>query len=263
MNLKALTILVLIMVSARLESQINDTVNKTDNSGKKQGHWIKRFQNGHLQYDGFFKDDHPTGIFRRFYDNDSLKSVLIFSNDGKAAEATIYHPNGYSASKGKFVNQIKEGKWLFYSSSTEGYLISEENYLNNLKNGPSLKYYADKSIAEKLNYNNDVRTGEWIQYFPNGVTCLKANYSEGKLQGKFEVFYTDGRPQYVGQYKNDLRNGLWYIYNNDGTLKYSIDYADGIAKNHEIYKKESDYLDSLERNKGKFSDPEKTGTIWK
>ena len=262
MNLKTIIILALLMLHACLPAQVSDSINKTDNNGKKQGHWIKRYLNGHIQYNGYFKDDQPTGVFKRFFENDTLRSVLVFSSDGKMAEASIYHPNGCIASKGKFVNQMKEGKWLFYSARIEAYLICEEEYLNNLKNGPSLKYYPDKTLAEKVNYSKDMRTGEWVQYFPNGKACLKANYIDGKLQGKFEVFFTDGKPEYVGQYKNDTRNGLWIIYKPDGTLKYNVEYVDGEAKNSDLYKKESDYLDSLEKNKGKISDPEKTGTIW-
>jgi antitoxin component YwqK of YwqJK toxin-antitoxin module len=262
MNFKQFIVLMLIILSACLKAQVIESINKTDNNGKKQGHWIKKYPIGHIQYDGYFKDDQPIGIFKRFFENDTLWSILVFSNDGKEADALIYHSNGYIASKGKFVNQLKDGKWLFYSERSEEYLMCEEEYLNNLKNGPSLKYYPDKTIAEKLNYSKDIRTGEWDQYFPNGNVCLKAYYHDGKLEGKFEVFFTDGKPEYVGQYKNDTRDGLWIIYNTDGTIKYNIEYVAGAAKNPDMYKKESDYLDSLEKNKGKISDPEKTGTLW-
>jgi antitoxin component YwqK of YwqJK toxin-antitoxin module len=263
MSLKTYIILVLFILPVCLPAQVTDSLNKIDSNGKKQGHWIKKYPNGHIQYDGYFRDDHPTGVFKRFFETDSLLSVLVFSSDGKLAEATIYHPNGYVASKGKFVNQLKEGKWSFYSTKIEGYLVSEEEYQNNLKNGSSVKYYPDKSLAEKLNYTKDIRTGAWIQYFPNGNACLKATYVDGKLQGKYEVFFTDGKPEYIGQYKNDARDGLWYVYNPNGTLKYNLEYVAGTLKNHDFYRKESDLLDSLEKNKGKISDPEKTGTIWK
>jgi antitoxin component YwqK of YwqJK toxin-antitoxin module len=263
MYLKTVVILILFTLHSNLNAQVNDSINKTDKNGKKQGHWIKKYPSGHVLYNGYFKDDRPTGLFRRFFENDSVWSVLVFNSDSKEAEAVIYYPDGCIASKGKYVNQLKEGKWSFYSERIKGYLICEEEYLNNLKNGQSIKYYPDKTIAEKINYLKDVKTGEWDQYFPNGNACLMANYIEGKLQGKFEVFFTDGKPEYVGQYKNNTRDGLWNIYKPDGTLKYNIEYTGGAVKNPDFYKKESDYLDSLEKNKGKISDPEKTGTIWK
>jgi antitoxin component YwqK of YwqJK toxin-antitoxin module len=126
-----------------------------------------------------------------------------------------------------------------------------------------VKYYPDSTFAEKLNYLNGIKHGEWIQYFPNGTVCLKANYLNGKLQGKFETYFTDGKPEFSGQYKNDSRDGLWDIYNKDGSLKYRIDYTSGIVKNPEMYQKESDYLDTLDKNKGKIAEPELTGVKWK
>jgi len=263
MNLKSFLILLLILLPVNSWSQAGDTINRTDSNGMKQGHWIKKYPNGHVQYDGFFRDNHPVGAFKRFFETDTLHSVLIFSPDGNTADASIYHPNGLIASKGKFINQLKEGNWLFYSANIEGYLVCEEGYLNNLKNGPSIKYYPDKSVAEKLYYSKDVKTGEWVQYLPGGVLCLKATYINGQLQGKFEIFSSKGKPEYRGQYKDDLRDGTWYTYNSDGTVKSKITYINGKANNPELSIRETEYLDSLERNKGKISDPEKTGTIWK
>ena len=262
MNLRIIIILALLILPASLPAQLNDTINIIDKNGKKQGHWIKKYPNGHIQYDGYFKDNKPTGTFRRFFENDTLRAILVFSNDGKTVDASIYGSNGRISSSGRFVNQRKEGKWSFFSSGIEGYLICEEEYSNNLKNGLSLKYYADKTLAERLNYSNDIRSGEWLQYYPGGKIFLKASYTDGKLQGEFEVFFKDGKPRYSGHYKDDMRDGFWNSYNPDGSLKYSIEYVGGIAKNSDLYKRESDYLDSLEMNKGKFSDPEKTGTIW-
>ena len=262
MNLKNILIFFLLLLQVSSFSQINDSINKTDKNGMKQGHWIKKYPNGHIQYNGYFKDNHPIGAFNRFFENDTLQSVLIFSGDGKEAIATMYHPNGIIASKGKFVNQLKEGKWKFFSASNNGYLVCEEEYKTNKLNGASLKYYPDSSLAEKVSYINDIRNGEWIQYFPNGINCLKANYVNGKLHGSFEVFFDNAKPQYIGQYKDDIRNGNWQIFNSDGSLKYNIEYVAGVATNSEKFKKESNYLDALEKNKGRIADPEKTGTIW-
>ena len=263
MNMKSILIFSFLMLNLSLFSQINDSINKTDKNGMKQGHWLKKYPNGNIQYDGYFKDNQPFGAFKRYFENDTLHSLLIFSNDSKEAYASIFHANGFIASKGKYINQLKEGKWQFFSSNRNGYLICEEEYRTNIRHGASLKYYPDSSLAEKVTYINGIPNGEWIQNFPNGNTCIKANYINGKLQGSFEVFFTNGKPEYVGQYKDDTRNGTWKIFNRDGSLKYNIEYVAGVAANSEMFKKESDYLDALEKNKGKIADPEITGTIWK
>jgi antitoxin component YwqK of YwqJK toxin-antitoxin module len=262
MNLKSIIYILLLMPGLNLISQTNDSINISDKNGLKQGHWIKKYPNGHTQYNGYFKDNQPVGTFKRYLDNDTLQSVFIFSSDSKNAEATIYHPNGFLASKGRYVNQLKEGKWQFFSARINGYLINEEEYNKNIRSGISLKYYPDSTLLEKVLYINNIRNGEWLQYFPSGKICLRANYINGKLQGSFETFFDNGKPQYTGQYKNDARNGMWKFFNADGTLKYNTEYVAGVAKDSVMIKKDSDYLDALEKNKGKIADPEKTGTIW-
>jgi antitoxin component YwqK of YwqJK toxin-antitoxin module len=262
MNLKILTIASLLGISTMAVCQTETDINKTDQQGRKQGHWIKKYPNKNVMYDGVFKDDHPVGEFRRYNEDKSLKSLLIYSENGKEAFATIYHPNGNISSKGKYINQLKEGKWQFFSRFINGYLICEENYSGNLRNGESLKFYPDSTVAERLNYIRNVRQGEWIQYYPNGSICLKSNYLDGKINGKFEVWFENGIIEFSGQYKNDARDGPWLIYKNDGTLKYKLEYTEGFTKDRQLYIDESDYLDSLERNKGRIADPEKTGVLW-
>jgi antitoxin component YwqK of YwqJK toxin-antitoxin module len=262
MNLKLVSIIFLLVISVRVSGQTQSEINKTDDQGRKQGHWIKKYPNTNVMYDGIFKDNHPVGEFKRFYESSVLKSVLIYSGDGKEAIATIYHENGYISSKGTFINQLKEGKWQFFSEFTKGYNVSEEFYTGNIKNGPALKFYPDSTVAERLTYKNDIPEGQCIQYYPDGSLSMKSNYSNGKFNGRFEVWFPNGQIEFSGQYKNDVRDGQWLIYKNDGTVKYKITYIDGVTKDRQMDIDQSDYLDSLEKNKGKIADPEKSGVMW-
>ena len=261
MNLKIYITASFLVISVYASSQTETQINKTDQQGRKQGHWIKKYPNESIMYNGFFKDDYPVGEFRRFFENQSLKSQLIYSEDGRKAIATIYHPDGNISSKGIYIEQMKEGKWQFFSAFTKNYLISEESYSKNLKNGPSIKFYPDSTIAEKLFYINDIKQGEWIQYYPNGTVCLKTIYLNGKINGKFEVWSENGNIELSGQYKNDSKYGLWIIFNNDRTIKYKLEYKSGVTKDNQPDLDGSAYLDSLEKNKGKIADPEITGVI--
>ena len=251
----------LIIIGFSCAAQTADTVNRTDQKGLRQGYWIKRYPNGNKQYEGWFRDDMPVGTFRRYYETDTLRSVMKHNSDGKTADAVIYHPNGLVASKGLFVNQLKEGKWSFYSANLRDYLMMEENYILNVKQGVSTKYYPSGALLEKINYRDDLKHGDWMQYYPDGVVCLKARYEKGVLIGSFEVFYADGGPEFKGQYKNNVRDGIWLIYKKDGTLKSKIEYEMGKVLNPELYINETRYLDSLEMNRGMIEDPEKTGIM--
>jgi antitoxin component YwqK of YwqJK toxin-antitoxin module len=262
MRYRSIILILIAGLSISSTAQVSDTINITDIKGLKQGHWIKKDRNGQIQYDGYFKDDIPTGTFKRFHNNGKLQSLLIFSGDGKSADAEFYHLNGLVSSKGKYINQLKEGKWQFFSSAFEDYLISEDEYKNNRKNGLSVKYFPNKNPSEKLTYVNDVRTGEWLQYYSSGKIFIRATFADDKLQGKYSVYFENGNPEYLGQYKDDARDGTWLKYNREGIVITKINYIKGLATDPEIYRKETKYLDSLERFKGKIADPEKTGTIW-
>jgi antitoxin component YwqK of YwqJK toxin-antitoxin module len=261
MNIKIYITASLLAFSVSATCQVDTQINKTDQQGRKQGHWIKKYPDETIMYEGIFKNDHPVGEFKRYFENKSLKSVLFYSDDGKKATATMYHPNGYISSKGLYVDQMKEGKWQFFSSTVNGYLISEESYNNNSRNGLSVKFYPDSTIAEKVTYVNNVKNGEWIQYYPSGAVWLKSYFINGKINGSFEVWFENGAIEYSGNYKNDSRDGQWVIFNNDGSIKYKLEYLSGVTKDRQIDIDESDFLDSLENNRGKIADPEKTGVI--
>lgn len=261
MRLSIFAIILFTLPPAYAFPQNSDPVNQTDNNGKKTGYWIRKEGNIKI-YEGFFKDDHPVGEFKRYNRDNTLISVLFFSDDGRSAEATFYHPNGLLASKGKYINQRKEGLWKFYSAQQKDYLICEEEYSGNMKNGPSVKYFPGEIIAEKVNYLNDSKQGEWIQYYPNGVVGLKSNYVNGRLNGKFEVWFDNGKIEVSGYYKNDKREDHWIIYREDGTKKYELDYVGGFTRDSRMRIDESNYIDSLGMNINNIPDPEQTGELW-
>jgi antitoxin component YwqK of YwqJK toxin-antitoxin module len=263
MTSKYLAILLLIFYCVPVTSQHVAETNKTDQSGKKQGPWIKKYPGGTIQYEGVFQDDHPVGEFRRYYENHALQSVLIYSLDGRTADATIYHANGYIASKGRYSDQMKEGRWKFYSEAIKDYLLSEEDYSKNLRHGISIKYYPDGIIAEKLNFANDMKEGEWLQFHESGKLFLKSNFTAGNLNGKFEIWFENGKLEYSGLYRNNLRDGHWTIYQPDGRIRYELNYVAGITKDRQMEIDASERMDSLEKNKDRIADPEKTRIIRK
>ena len=262
MNLRVIYFCLFSILFTATMAQSEQFINKTDNTGKKQGHWIKKYPDGNIMYDGFFRNDKPVGEFRRYYEDKTLKSLLVFSDNSTEALATLYYQNGFVASRGKYVNQLKEGKWQFFSVLNKGVLISEENYLNDKKNGLCRKFYPDSRVAEALNFHDDIKNGEWLNYHPNGSLNFRTNYSNGKLNGNFEAFFADSKPEVTGKYKDDLREGVWIIYNKDGSQRFKTEYSAGIPNNSAIDIYETDYIDSLERNKIKIADPEKTGEKW-
>jgi antitoxin component YwqK of YwqJK toxin-antitoxin module len=256
MNFKLAALISLITLTGTIASA---QVNMTDATGKKQGPWIKKYQNGNILYQGNFKDDKPTGEFKRYYEDGTSKAVLLYDATGITAIAVFYHPDGKKAAEGTYIAQKKEGKWKYYSAIQEGYLVSEDNYVADVREGLSTKFYISGSVAETLPYHEGIKDGEWIQYYADGKPCLKATYVKGMLEGTFLFYFPEGSLQFEGFYLADKRNGKWKTYNEDGTLKYEIEYLGGKPTDPTLAEKETKLLDELEKNKGKILDPEMTG----
>lgn len=261
MRLKVAIITCLLAFPVLAACQTAADINFTDQQGRKQGHWIKKYPNQNIMYEGVFKDDHPVGEFRRYNEDKSIKSVLIYSEDGKNADATIFHTNGNIFAQGKYLNQMKEGKWRFFSPTDSVYLVCEEEYSKNIRNGKSVNFYPDGTVAERINFVNNKRQGEWLQYYPDGKTFLKSYYKDGLLNGTMEVWFESGILQVAGNYKNNMREGHWHFFDANGKLKYELDYVNGITKNRQMDIDVSNLIESLEKNSGKVTDPEKSWDI--
>lgn len=259
LSVRKIFISILLLIITVLQSIAQ--FNQTDQKGMKQGHWVRKYPNGVVMYDGFFRDNHPVGELKRYFDDGSIQSVLIFSEDGRKADATLYFPNGKIASKGKYADQKKEGKWQFFSLDTANYMVSEDVYKNDLKDGLSVKFYPDHKIAEQVNWVNGIQNGEFLRLYDSGANWLKSEYVNGKLNGRFEVWFEDGKPECSGQYVNGIKEGNWLYYNEDGSVRYKVTYSNGVPDNPQMDIDATNFIDNLEKNKDKIPDPEKTGEI--
>lgn len=263
--MKCNRLFVLILFSIVITGNISGqaSINFTDENGLKQGKWIKKFENGNIFYKATFRNDKPVGEFIRYYISGKPISVLYYYENSDSVDAVFYHPNEYLAAKGTYIGKKKEGEWIFYSSVEKDCVICRENYINNLKEGKSIKYHLNGNIAEELIYLNDIKQGEWIQYYTDGVICIKSSYTNNRVDGRFETFHTNGKKEIIGTYINDVRNGEWIFFNKDGSHKRTINYHNGVAENDkELIEEETKYLDMLEKNGGKIEDPEKKGVVW-
>ncbi|HEX2970345.1 MAG TPA: hypothetical protein VHO46_14700 [Bacteroidales bacterium] len=259
MNLKKYIPAILFLAfSINVSSQIN----RTDQAGLKQGMWVKNYPNGSKMYDGTFRDGHPVGEFKRYYETGVLKSIQVFSDNGRQTDATLYFPSGRIASKGRYIDQKKEGNWQFFPDQNESYLMYEQNFKDDKRDGLSLSFYPDSAIGDRTMYKNDEKNGDREQFYNSGAKYTKSLYSAGKLDGLFEAWYEDGNKMYSGVYKNDIRQGLWIIYNEDGSEKYRINYVNGKPDNSGMDSDASEYINALEKEKGSIPDPEQTGEMW-
>ena len=211
----------------QIQAQPADT-NATDASGKKQGVWISRYEDGTLKQTGQFNKDIPVGEFKYYYPNGRLKAVMEFRPGGQVAFAKIFFDSEENTlmAEGKYIDQKKDSLWVYYFPS--GKISTRESYLNDQRHGQSEVFYEEGGISEQANYEKGVKSGPWKQYFPNGKPKMEATVVEGlKYEGPFVEYYPDGSKKVKGEYLDGKKNGSWWHFNEDGSPEIIYLYSNG------------------------------------
>ncbi|MFN2396423.1 MAG: hypothetical protein ABR597_12130 [Bacteroidales bacterium] len=202
-----------------------DSYNKRDEKGRRQGTWRGYFSSGSVRYEGNFVDDEPTGTFRYFYPEEQLRAELIHESGKEAVAATFYHRNSEVLGKGNYVNREMHGKWLFYNE--QGVLVSEHEYKNGMNHGIWKVFYPDDTIAEKETWENGAKNGRFERYYPDGSVYMVANYENDLLNGTYELYFPNGNLLVKGEYVDNLNEGRWVYYIEEGDVRKTVIYENG------------------------------------
>jgi len=208
-----------------LQTKSQDTLNRKNEKGQKQGHWVKLDDKKKKMYEGDFVDDIPTGKFTYFYDSGKPWSVSVFSNKGTVTRTKMFDAAGNITAEGKYFNQKKDSIWKYYNH--EGKLISDENYVNGVKVGVERVYYSTGGIVEEKYWKDGQLNGSRKKYFENGQVRFDGNYINGKIEGFTKFYYSNGKIYVEGLYVNDLKHGKWKYYKKDGTIDHIEEYING------------------------------------
>lgn len=223
-----------------------NAVNRTDKQGRKQGLWEKRYANVKLRYRGHFINNKPHGVFKYYWDNDSIENISVYSQDGTVAHTQMFYKSGGMYAIGKFVNEKMDSLWKYYSESSK--LVSTEQYVVGKKEGKSILYYPNGKIMDVRIWHDGRLNGLWQTFYDDGQIHVQVNIIENKKEGRL-VTYADGdgeSPTEEGNYKNNLRDGDWIIWRNDdyGTVD-TLRYRMGVLTNPQRYELTQHNLDSL------------------
>jgi antitoxin component YwqK of YwqJK toxin-antitoxin module len=192
-----------------------DTINKLNPQGLKEGYWRKKDSTGRMVYEGHFRNGLPSGTFKYYYADGRVKAISKFSEDGKRSRTTTYFGSGKKMAEGIYVDEKKDSTWRFYSDYDSA-LLSEESYKNGKKDGITKTYYPGKGVAEQMTWKNGVKEGPWIQYYTDGTIKMKAIYHNDEKNGLMEAFLPTGKPMFNGRYLNGDPDGTWMYYDDKG-----------------------------------------------
>lgn len=245
-----------IAISQTNNQKKDSVINYLDINKKKQGKWVKPYDNGKTAYEAFFINDIPVGEYKRYYYNGKLKAKINYSKDNSGkGKAVLYWDNGVKMAEGNYINiNVKDGIWKMYG--IDGALMVKITYSNGKKNGEEIKYFRNHNPSEIITWKNDVKNGVWRQFYEDGKTRLETLYKNGYREGVFQMFYETGRYYVKGNYHLDLRDGKWDYYDKSGKVWKTIEYDFGKPLNEaELGLELSKQLDKWEKERGTIPEP--------
>jgi antitoxin component YwqK of YwqJK toxin-antitoxin module len=186
---KNITLLFFCFISIISYSQTtNDSINRTDAEGKRQGKWIITnkiaqkvgYADNQKVEDGIYVDGKKKGIWREYYANGNLKSVITYENNFPNGYVIMYHENGKIKEEGNWKNRRWIGAYKFYHEN--GQVAYDFNYADNGKRVGSQKYfYENGELMIEGNWADGQESGILKRYYENGDLKSEENYGAGGI----------------------------------------------------------------------------------
>ena len=229
------------------DGQISSRGNMTKSN--QTGKWIDYYPNGAIKTVAFYNDKgNLTDTAKNFDANGLLLSILIYSNNGKNIQKTVYRPDGTILGKEEIKNENvikienfdKDGKSfeeIKIEVSNKETPVKYRNWLGNfnqegtVKNGKFegrwIKYGSFGNIEQLCHFKKGELNGTDTTFFPNGKIKAVENFKEGKYDG-YAVYYNKaGKITAEGYFVNDVQEGYWLYYNELGNIINRFYFSEG------------------------------------
>ena len=256
MNYKNVIFTIILFFTLQEVSAQNTPINQYNTDGKKSGLWESYYESGKVKSRGTFINGHPAGEMLKYYPGGILQARMNFDDSGITSYVKLYYETGNLAAEGKYINQLKDSVWNYFSAYDKRKAMSE-TYLTGKKHGESFKYYANGKPSEYLEWQNDLKNGKWEQYFENGQVRLTGFYLDGNLNGEFISYNPDGSLSITGSYLSGALNGIWKYFNNEGEPELTVEYRNGIMlPNEEMDKRIEEFSKKVKEAIGNLDESE-------
>ena len=197
----------------------------------KCGHVIiHRFKNGEFHgvcqsfknHGDDYKRNYINGVLNgkntRYWNNGNIRDELTYK-DGKIVDCDYieYHPEGEKSIVGQYKNGKKEGEWKSYYQDDK--ILSEDNYIRDLKDGICITFHKNGQLKEKSNYIRGLKDGICNTFHNNGELETKYDYNRGRIKdGIYEEFHPNGEIRIKGTYLNGEKEGPFTYYGPNGDI---------------------------------------------
>lgn len=235
----------------KIEKYIDDKLQNNAPEFKKLDIKFDYYANGKVKIEGSYKDSIPEGVRRYYSEKGDVTNAQIFKDGNIIGEGIIdrsgkkqgkwkefYAPSEETKNKivlkaeGIYKNDIKIGKWSFYSVNTKLEQIGEFNK-NGQKTGEWKWYYDSGAIRITEFFDNGKHTSEYNEYDETGKIICKGNYFDGLEEGFWYCETGDCREE--GKYIAGKKEGEWKAYYDNKQVSFSGQYFDDSPIGRHIY----------------------------
>jgi antitoxin component YwqK of YwqJK toxin-antitoxin module len=214
-----------------------DSINRTDEHGKKQGWWQLFYPGGELREEGLYLNSRKEGLWREYSTNGVLKSEITFVNGRPNGPARIFYDNGNLKEDGIWKNNRWTGDYCEYY---ENGCIMRDIRFNSVGKREISRLYDEKNCGALLRVDTAIADVPFNGgYYENGepkpkklIACetppkLSGAHQE-QISGTYRLFNDKGLISKEGDFVNGkLINGKTFHYDDGSRLKRIAKYTEG------------------------------------
>lgn len=158
-----------------------------------------------------------TSVFKDYDENGNLVRIIYKNYDTKVIGEENY------------LNGKLNGIRKKYKIDDDGkdVMLLEETWQNGKLNGTKKVYNSNGGILSETNYKDDMRHGVSKDYWANGVLASEVSFFYDELHGALKRFYINGQLRTEENYYHDENTGVSRNYDDQGHLISETIYEDG------------------------------------
>lgn len=172
---------------AQAGTSAQDTLNRTDEMGRKQGFWKVTAPNadkpgytdGQLIEEGRYTNSKRIGLWKRYWPNGKVMSEVTYQMGRPRGEYKTFYPTGKVEEQGSWDLDRNTGKFQ--------------------------RWHPNGQLAQDFTFTPDgVRDGEQKYYHENGQLAVQVNVDHGKEDGTLKRYTADGQLQQVAEFNDGV-----------------------------------------------------------
>lgn len=165
----------------------------------ENGTWQFFFNNGKKEQSGIYKNGKFSGNWQWYYPNGNIKREEEYFEGREEGSSVEYDTVGNVIVKGSYFDGLKEGEWYYQA----GDFSEIGKYVGDLKDGKWKAFYANGKLAYEGNYIQGNPDGEHIYYYNNGKIKEIAYYVMGIAEKNWRKYDENGNLLITISYKDN------------------------------------------------------------